>query len=1141
MKLGALKQYSGWATLCVALLLYCLSATHHLPSGYGIEDFLTFMDKNAISAANDLWMPVRWYGFAYLALDLVLFIPLYTLVTLQIVGWLGLRAKPGSQEARVLGFAGYFILACLAAMLGIDLAETVPGLMRLDQDVLASGCAVLCVAGIWFVAWNCVLNVPTPAARIAAAAGVAVAVICIGASLYTAGESDAAVCKICESAPKHALLLSIGCVAHRAKLGFMLLLGLSIAGGVLVWFSGAWATLEQRARRTQLRAVVFDIIARSRYIVLGLTLLGMLLLIMDQCRDVLIATVSAVTSNASSSGGLAGGARLAVSFLTIVISLISLWTLSHSSWLWARVQSRIPGPNAVDQTGPWPRDDRAETIARVWARLLGIAPLAIFVLLTAQAITALAAVYFVHRGSVKNTSLTTTLAGGEIHLLLLVALAAVVVGALFQYNRERVKKKAPDERYYDDHGALSDGKIRFSTWTGPRWEFWGIFPNAPTYLPLASLFALNLARIPAGYPVGGPPFALPILLFVFSTWLGVLGWVSVAERRYAMPWGVIPVVLAAVLSSLGSADNHIAEPLALNAAAIPGTLGLWLASASLAAVLGAAAWWFVARAPDRKIGHALSGLVIAIGAVWGLLWATNHIFHRDVENVASNTMEISPPPPPMALRPCNEKAENCLDTALIAWLEALRSIPHAGENRIQVYFVASEGGGARAAYWTAHVLDWLAQPPGDDELVPKPAPGTSLSSLRSNQFLAHTFAISGVSGGSVGAAAFIACDRLDRKTCLEKFDGTDLVTPLLGAWFFDDVIARVLPTSWCSTPGCGFLSRGTWFETTLAQRVPGMADGLWKSRKVGDKRPYLFLNSTRVETGERVIASEMRIDQYSFPNAIGEHELMGRDQSMATAAHNSARFPFTNPIALVRSKDCLVEAQAAAGANTPSVRRCLHLADGGYYDNGGGQTVIDILRGLRRVLAESDSTEAVWARKHLDPRLILIHNGVKGEPCAVPGDARATAKSVGCARDQGDWLPEKQRQASALTFSADAIGPPLAALWAGGLLASRNRADALACQELDALREQLDKEKGEKPRKQDEGADPLKQGVEVLRLSQQQDGRSYPLGWYLSGDARDAMNEQVRKLKLDFVGCGKALRAGRATSAQPASAAGLIN
>ena len=98
-----------------------------------------------------------------------------------------------------------------------------------------------------------------------------------------------------------------------------------------------------------------------------------------------------------------------------------------------------------------------------------------------------------------------------------------------------------------------------------------------------------------------------------------------------------------------------------------------------------------------------------------------------------------------------------------------------------VIVVATEGGGVRAAYWTAMVLSSLQD--------------------RSSDFASHLYAISSVSGGSVGAAIF--------ETLLANVDGelgagsmqarareilsADGLSPLAGRALYPDLLQRLVP------------------------------------------------------------------------------------------------------------------------------------------------------------------------------------------------------------------------------------------------------------------------------------------------------------------------------------------------------------
>jgi hypothetical protein len=301
----------------------------------------------------------------------------------------------------------------------------------------------------------------------------------------------------------------------------------------------------------------------------------------------------------------------------------------------------------------------------------------------------------------------------------------------------------------------------------------------------------------------------------------------------------------------------------------------------------------------------------------------------------------------------------------------------------------------------------------------------------------------------------------------------------------------------CVQTGCGFLSRGLWFEQALEQAVPALAQGLAQSaqtvKAAGGHLPHLFLNSTWVESGERTIASSVQADwqpgvQSVFagardPLSFAAGPGAALDLPLSTAAHNAARFPFVNAIGLLTAAD----------------GRAGHLADGGYFDNSGTQTVADALAALHAFVARQQCDAAAdeacqprlaWLRS-LRPTVIVIQNGVRVD---CQGDARLTClrQSWGLLADAGSpYQPGAPVDAGPLRLYADAIGPLLTLLNAGGSGANGRRAEALLVRECARF-------------------DPAHPDC-VVRLAQRTDGVLYPLGWYLSPTARDALDAKANR------------------------------
>jgi hypothetical protein len=278
-----------------------------------------------------------------------------------------------------------------------------------------------------------------------------------------------------------------------------------------------------------------------------------------------------------------------------------------------------------------------------------------------------------------------------------------------------------------------------------------------------------------------------------------------------------------------------------------------------------------------------------------------------------------------------------IDVTFNDWYRRLAA-KYLNEPEPPVFLVATEGGGIRAAYWTAAVLTAIQD--------------------QAPQFSDHLFAISGVSGGAVGGMVFTALladpvpgDAIhapSREPTLastlrsraQRIMSYDFLAPTLASLLHADFVQRFLPG--------GFVpDRAKAFETAWerAYRIgsspvskPDDDDFLATSflRMYSDRPaallPSLFLNSTEVETGKRVITSNCALGDGAIPDAEDLLLSLGRDVRLSTAAHNSARFTYVSPAGSVLS---------AGGALR------YHVVDGGYFEDSGAQTALDVIRIIR--------------------------------------------------------------------------------------------------------------------------------------------------------------------------------------------------
>jgi hypothetical protein len=259
---------------------------------------------------------------------------------------------------------------------------------------------------------------------------------------------------------------------------------------------------------------------------------------------------------------------------------------------------------------------------------------------------------------------------------------------------------------------------------------------------------------------------------------------------------------------------------------------------------------------------------------------------------------------------------------------------HPGEP-VPMLIVAAAGGGIRAAYWTATILEQLEKDLAAEGGV-RP----------------YLFAVSAVSGGSVGAAAFEAALTKRDESCgigqsvhraakpgdkgcppATDFLKGDFLAPPLAKWIFVDTPASFLPDF-------GVDDRGAALERSFEDSSDGLLKRPFLSffrRKVENSediswwRPILLLNGTHEETGNRIIASHVRIDRDVFLESFDELDLLGQDVRASTAAHNSARFTYVSPA-------------GDLGHRRGSV------IDGGYFENYGALTALELARAAKQTL-----------------------------------------------------------------------------------------------------------------------------------------------------------------------------------------------
>jgi hypothetical protein len=286
--------------------------------------------------------------------------------------------------------------------------------------------------------------------------------------------------------------------------------------------------------------------------------------------------------------------------------------------------------------------------------------------------------------------------------------------------------------------------------------------------------------------------------------------------------------------------------------------------------------------------------------------------------------------------------------------------------------VAAAGGASRAAFFTATVLGYLLD-----------SDGSARADLDPEKIRNRLFAISGVSGGSVGAVMVTAAlaraskgaqqpCKADRpplwwkdkvtswRDCFEALTSGDFLSADFLGFAFNDM----LPFSFFRDRAA--VLEDTWrqhYDSVIAQQPSapetscyGLDCPFYSLRPTSGRWiPLLILNGTSEATGGRIITTILSTS-YNVPpetcptinddsqcrifvQAERFHDLLDNrvalnDVRLSTAALNSARFPLISPAGTIRNKDRKI------------VDR---IVDGGYFESYGALSAKEMALALHAV------------------------------------------------------------------------------------------------------------------------------------------------------------------------------------------------
>ena len=335
----------------------------------------------------------------------------------------------------------------------------------------------------------------------------------------------------------------------------------------------------------------------------------------------------------------------------------------------------------------------------------------------------------------------------------------------------------------------------------------------------------------------------------------------------------------------------------------------------------------------------LGSLVVFLSARWQFPVVTTLVVLAIIFSLWNDNHRIRTVPP----RPVKHDS-------VIAAFEKWRTLVQKFPPPHPMYIVATEGGGIRAAYWTGIVLGGLQD--------------------TNPNFASHVFAISGVSGGSLGAVVFDALvDENDGRSFQENAHqilSRDFLSPALAAMLYPDLLQRFLPIPIAYFDRARALELGwekAWRDRMGNDRFSRSFVDLWPA----DSQkwvPALFLNGTSVEKGNRIVTSNLRVtgsffDVEDAAVKLGTPEAgateVGCHIPLSTAAHMSARFTYASP----------------AGRFHDGT----HIVDGGYFENSGATTALEMVSRINEWCAFKHITD-------VDPKVIMISNNPRRPPIA---------------------------------------------------------------------------------------------------------------------------------------------------------------
>ncbi len=258
------------------------------------------------------------------------------------------------------------------------------------------------------------------------------------------------------------------------------------------------------------------------------------------------------------------------------------------------------------------------------------------------------------------------------------------------------------------------------------------------------------------------------------------------------------------------------------------------------------------------------------------------------------------------------------------WLNRLKedTTYRLGVNKdtIPVVFIASEGGALRTGAFAAMILAKLAD---------------SFPS-----FSKYIYGYSGVSGGALGVNFFNAlrinklstADTISYSSATESFFKKDFLAAVTGKLVFGEIINYFIPWHIPRLDRAIALEKAWEYGVDKINKDRNILAASF-NQTIDSTLPAIFINTTEVETGLQCIWSNVNINGLPLSGRTNLYQRINQNLRYSTAINLSTRFPLISP--------------GAAFFYGDKNKQRYHFVDGGYYENAGSETLLEVIKNLQ--------------------------------------------------------------------------------------------------------------------------------------------------------------------------------------------------